>query len=288
MSGVSHTRAGGRATLLVSCLLLLVPASAQARRIYINAELSQAYYASQATGEHWQSTATVSAYYRTTSQALSSGDGTLQLTPTATLGAFTARLSDPLPASPINCTWHGSPGAGHQLAELQDGTPFAHALSIQWPGYPGLWDQSLAGSSTPTCMLVFMDSPLQGSVTWALGRASGTGGGNHFIFAAVPRSTPVENQTSSASVAGMTMRSLLTSSDGGSHAVAAQGLLVESTVPFAGHTRVLPAASIAPGGKLAAPLSVNALRELGLRLVPKRVPEGCVVGQKRRRHQRCP
>ena len=274
--------------LLVICLPLLVPASAHARRIYISAELSQEYYASQATGEHWQSTATLSAYYRTTSQALSSGDGTLQLTPTATLGTFTAKLSNPVLASPLNCTWHGDPGAGHQLGELQDGTPFAHALSIQWPGYPDLWDQSLASSSTSACMLVSMDSPLQGSVKWALGRATGTGGGNHFIFAAVPRSAPVENQTASASVAGMTMRSLLTSADGARYSVAAQGLEIESTVPFAGRTRVLPAAAISPGGKLAAPLSVNALRELGLELVPKRVPNGCVVGQRRRRHQRCP
>ena len=269
-------------------VLLLVPTSAHARKVYITAELSQEYYAVQATGEHWQSTATVSAYYRTTSQALSSGDGTLQLTPTATLGTFTAKLSNPVLASPLNCTWHGDHGAGHHLAELQDGTPFAHALSIQWPGYPDLWDQSLASSSTPACTLMSMNNPLQGSVKWALGRATGTGGGNHFIFAAVARSAPVEDQTASASVAGMTMRSLLTSADGGRYTVAAQGLLVESTLPFAGHTRVLPAAAISPGGKLAAPLSVNALRELGLKLVPKRVPHGCVVGQRRRHDQSCP
>jgi hypothetical protein len=288
--GVSDTKPGtvGRAALLVLCLLLIVPASAHARTLYINAELSQEYYASQPTGEHWQSTATVSAYYRTTSQALSSGDGTLELAPAATLGTFTAKLSDPLPGVPLNCTWHGAPGAGHRLAELQDGTPFAHALSIQWPGYPGLWDQSLSTSSTPTCMLVFTDTPLQGSVKWSLGDATGTGGGNHFIFAAVPRDTAVENHAASASVAEMTMSSLLTYADGESDTVTAQGLLIESTVPYARHTDLLPARSIPPGGKLPAPLSVDALRKVGLKLVPTKVPKGCVAGHQRRRHQRCP
>jgi hypothetical protein len=270
------------------CLLLVVPASARARQVYINVELSQEYYASQPTGEHYQSTATVSAYYRTTTQALSSGDGTLQLTPTATLGAFTASLSNPLPGVPLQCTWHGVPGGGHQLAELQDGTPFAHALSIPWPGYPGMWNQALSGSSTGRCLPRFADIPRQGEVKWALGSGGGTGGGNHFIFAAVPRDTAVEKQASSASIADMTMTSLLTSADGASYAVTAQGFLVESTVPYSGRRNVLPAPSIPPGGKVSAPLSAGALRKLGLTLVPKRIPSGCIAGQTRRRHQRCP
>jgi hypothetical protein len=272
---VSDTKPGtaGRAALLVLgvLVLVLVPASASARTVYINAELSQEYYAGQPTGEHWQSTAAVSAYYRTTSQALSFGDGTLVLAPAATLGRFTASLSDPLPVVPLSCTWHGTPGDRHQLAELQDGTPFAHALSIQWPGYPSMWDQVRSSVSTPRCGLVFMDDPLEGNVKWALQGATGTGGGNHFIFAAVPRDTAVESHAVSASIAAMTMSSLLTSPDGASYAVTAQGLLVESTVPFAGHTDVLPAPSILAGGKLPRPLSVKALQKLGRKLVPKKV-----------------
>jgi hypothetical protein len=278
----------GCAALLVTCLLLIVPASAHARTIYINAELGQEYYASQPTGEHWQSTATVSAYYRTTSQALSAGDGTLSLAPAALLGRFTASLSDPQPAVPLGCTWHGDPGGGHQLAQLQDGTPFAHALSIQWPGYPGMWDQALSSSSTASCVLAFTKNPLQGDVSWALGRATGTGGGNHFIFAAVPRDTAIESHAASASVDEMSMRSVLSYPDGENDTVTAQGLLIESTVPYSGHRDVLPAPPIPAGGRLSPPLSVNALRRLGLKLVPKRVPSGCVAGQRRRRHQRCP
>ena len=94
------------------CLFLAVPASARARKLYLNVELSQAYYASQPTGEHWQSTATVSAYYRTTTQALASGDGTLELAPTATLGRFAASLANPVLGPPVDCTWHGAPGGG--------------------------------------------------------------------------------------------------------------------------------------------------------------------------------
>ncbi len=270
------------------CLLLAVPASARARKLYLNVELSQAYYASQPTGEHWQSTATVSAYYRTTTQALSSGDGTLQLTPTATRGAFTASLANPVLGAPLDCTWHGAPGGGHRLAELQDGTPFAHAVSIEWPGYPGLWDQTLSTASTGRCGPAFTDTPLQGEVKWALGSGGGTGGGNHFIFAAVPRNEAVESDASSASVADMTMTSLLGAPDGASYAVTAQGFLVESTVPFVGHRDLLPAPSIPAGGKLPAPLRGSALRTLGRSLIPKKVPNGCIAGQKRRRHQRCP
>ncbi|HEY6527024.1 MAG TPA: hypothetical protein VIY10_24775, partial [Solirubrobacteraceae bacterium] len=119
MPGVSVSRpgAGGWAALVV-CLLLAVPASARARMLYLNVELSEAYYASQPTGEHWQSTAAVSAYYRTTTQALASGDGTLELAPAATLGRFTASLANPVLGPPVDCTWHGAPGGGHQLAEL--------------------------------------------------------------------------------------------------------------------------------------------------------------------------
>jgi hypothetical protein len=270
------------------CLLIALPASAHARGLYINVELSQVYYASQPTGEHWQSTATVSAYYRTTTGALSSGDGTLQLTPTATLGTFTAHLSNPVPAVPLDCIWRGTPGGGRQLAQLQDGTPFAHALSIQWPGYPGLWKQALSDASTGRCLSAFTNIPLEGEVKWALGSAGGTGGGNHFIFAAVPRNTAVERGTSSASIAEMTMTSLLTRSDGASYAVTAQGFLVESTLPYAGHRSVLPAPSIPAGDASSAPLSARALRRLGLAVVPKRIPTGCIAGQKRRRHQRCP
>ncbi|MFZ1996946.1 MAG: hypothetical protein WAU75_22715 [Solirubrobacteraceae bacterium] len=290
MPGTSDTKPGtvGRAGLLVMCLLLIVPASAHAQPIYINAELAQEYYASQPTGEHWQSTATVSAYYRTTSQALSAGDGTLELAPAAVLGRFTANLSDPLLAVPLECAWHGDAGGGHQLAELQDGTPFAHALSIQWPGYPGMWDQALSSSSTARCGLAFTKNPLQGDVKWALGRATGTGGGNHFIFAAVPRDAAVESHAASASVDEMTMRSSLTFPEGARYTVTAQGLLIESTVPYTGHRDVLPAPSVPAGGRLSPPLSVHALRKLGLKLVPKLVPSGCVAGQRRRRHQRCP
>ncbi len=269
-------------------LLLAVPAAAHARRVFINVELAQEYSASQPTGERWQSTAIVSAYYRTTSQALSSGDGTLQLTPTATLGTFTANLSDPLPGVSRSCTWRGRPGVGDRLAELQDGTPFAHALSIQWPGYADLWDQSLSGSSTGGCAARFVDNPLEGQVKWALGSAGGTGGGNHFIFAAAPRRTAVENHAASASIVEMTMTSQLGNAAAGSENVTAQGFLVESALPFAGHRNVLPAPSIASGGGLPPPLSASALRRLGLKLIPRTIPRGCVAGQKRRRHQRCP
>ncbi len=278
---------GAWAALVGMCLLLVVPASARARTLYINVELSQAYYASQPAGGHWQSAATVSAYYRTTTQALSSGDGTLDLTPTATLGRFAASLASPVLGPARNCIWHGSPG-GRQRTELQDGTPFAHALSIQWPGYPGMWDQTLSSSSTGNCRPRFTDIPLQGAVTWALGSARGTGGGNHFIFAAVPRNKAVESQTSSASVAEMTMTSLLAGAAGASYAVAAQGFLIESALPFAGHRDMLPAPSIRAGGKLSAPLHASALRKLGLALLPKRIPSGCVAGQTHPRHQRCP
>jgi hypothetical protein len=271
------------------CLLLAMPASAHARRIYINVELGQAGDVSQPTGDGWQSMASVSAYYRTTSQALSADDGTLVLVPQAIVGRFTATLADALPGLARNCAWHGAPGGGHQLAELQDGTPFAHALSIQWPGYPGNWDQSLSATSSGGCTARFTDNPLQGAVRWTLGSAAGTDGGNHFIFAAVPRSTAVESGASSASIAEVTMRSLLTSVDGAIAAVTAQGFLVESTVPFAGRRRdVLPAAAISAAGALPAPLSPRALRALGSELVPKRVPSGCIAGHPRRRHQRCP
>jgi hypothetical protein len=270
------------------CLVLAVPASAQGRTLYVNVQLGQAYLAGQPTGERWQSTATVSAYYRTTTQALSAGDGTLQLTPTATRGAFAASLSDPVAGVPLDCSWRGVPGAGHRLAQLQDGTPFAHALSVQWPGYPGLWDQTLSSASTGRCRPAFTDIPLQGEVKWALGSGGGTGGGNHFIFAAVPRNAAVESRAASASVADMTMTSLLGAADGASYAVSAQGFLVESTVAFARHTDLLPAPTIRAGGKLSAPLGANALRKLGLTLLTKKIPNGCVAGQKHRRHQRCP
>lgn len=270
------------------CLVLAVPASAQGRTLYVNVQLGQAYLAGQPTGERWQSTATVSAYYRTTTQALSAGDGTLQLTPTATRGAFAASLSDPVAGVPLDCSWRGVPGAGHRLAQLQDGTPFAHALSVQWPGYPAMWDQTLSGSSTGRCLSAFTDIPLQGEVKWALGSAAGTGGGNHFIFAAVPRSMTVEGGVFSAAVTPMTMTSLLAHSDGASYAVSAQGFLIESTVPFAGHRTALAAPSVTAAGKLPAPLSLGALRRLALAVVPRRIPRGCISGEKRRRGQRCP
>jgi hypothetical protein len=278
-----------RVALLTLCVACLAAAPASARTIYINVELSQAGAATHATGERWQSAASVSAYYRTSSQALAAGDGTVVLMPRATLGRFTATLTDALPGLSRNCAWRGAPGGGRRLAELQEGTPFAHALSIQWPGYPGMWKQSLSGSSTGRCTPTFTENPLQGAVRWTLGSGAGTGGGNHFIFAAVPRSAAVESRASSASIAEVTMRSLLTSADGAIAAVAAQGFLVESTVPFAGRRRdVLPAAAISAGGALPAPLSARALRALGSELVPNRVPSGCIAGHPRRRHQRCP
>jgi hypothetical protein len=86
----------------------------------------------------------------------------------------------------------------------------------------------------------------------------------------------------------MTMTSLLTRSDGASYAVSAQGFLVESTVPFAGHHDVLAAPSALAGAKLSAPMTVGALRRLGLQVVPRRIPRGCIAGEKRRRGQRCP
>jgi hypothetical protein len=270
------------------CLLLAVPSSAHARNLYINVELSQAYSAIQPAGSVGQSTATVSAYYRTTTQALSAMDGTLQLTPTATLGTFTAGLANPLLGAPLNCTWDGAPGAGHRLAELQEGTPFAHALSIQWPDYPGMWRQTLSGASTGKCRPTFTDVPLQGAVKWALGSAGGTGGGNHFLFAAAARNPAVQSGAASASVADMTMTSLLVSSGGASGAVTAQGFLVESTVPFAGHRKVLPAPSLSPTGTLSGPLRGGVLRALASELVSRRIPSGCVAGHKRRAHQRCP
>jgi hypothetical protein len=293
VAGVSDTRPGaaGWTTFAVMCaVLFFAPAVAQGRTLYINVELSQAYHASQPSGAHWQSTANVSAYYRTTTQALSSGDGTLQLTPTATLGRFTANLSNPVPVLPLDCTWQGSPGpgSGYPLAQLQDGTPFAHALSVRWPAYPDMWDQTLSGSSTGRCLPAFSAVPLQGQVTWALGSATGNGGGNHFLFAAAPRDAGVERGASSASIAPMTMRSLLTRSDGASYTVAAQGFLVESAVAFAGHRSVLPAPSVPADGVLPAPLGPRALRNLGLQVVPRRIPRGCVSGQRRRRHQSCP
>ncbi|MGH2892776.1 MAG: hypothetical protein ACRDPM_05840 [Solirubrobacteraceae bacterium] len=290
MPGVIDAKPGtvGWRALVVMGVLLLMPAAAQARRIYVNIELSQESSASLPAGEQWQSTATMSAYYRTTSQALSSGDGTLQLTPTATLGTFTANLSNPLPGVPLNCTWRGAPGGGHPLAQLQDGTPFAHALSIQWPGSPGMWSQTLSRSSTGKCLPAFVDIPLQGEVKWALGSARGTGGGNHFLFAAAPRNTAVERGAWSASIADMTMTSLLTRSDGASYAVAAQGFLIESTVPYARRKDVLPVPSIFTAGMLSTPLSSQALRRLALQVVPKGIPLGCVAGQRRRRRERCP
>jgi hypothetical protein len=284
------TRPGawGLGWMLAATLVLVAPAAAQARPVYINAELSQEYYASRPTGEHWQSMASVSAYYRTTSQALSAGDGTLQLPPTATVGAFTASLSDPLPVVPLNCTWHGSRGAGHQLGRLQDGTPFARALSIQWPGYPAMWQQSLSRSSTSTCRREFARNPLQGVVQWALAGTTRTGGGNHFLFAAVPRAQAVEAQEASVAITSMAMTSQLTLANDQSDSVSSQGFLIESSVPFTGHRNVLPVPSIPAGGKLAAPLSAGALRRLALELVPRTVPTGCVVGQRRRAHERCP
>jgi hypothetical protein len=273
---------------MLALSLVLVAPPAQARHVYINAELSQEHYASLPTGEHWQSTASVSAYYRTTSQALSSGDGTLQLAPSATVAAFTAGLSDPLSVVPLNCTWHGNRGAGHQLARLQDGTPFAHALSIQWPGYPAMWEQSLSSSSTSTCAREFDRNPLQGAVQWALAGTTRTGGGNHFLFAAVPRAQAVEVQKASLAITDMTMTSRLTLANGQSDAVSSQGFLIESSVSFAGHRNVLPVPSIPVGGNLLAPLSASALRRLALKLVPDRVPTGCIVSQMRRRRQRCP
>jgi hypothetical protein len=286
---------GARVALLALCLLVVAAAPAQARArararartIYINAELSQTYAAVRPAAEHWQSTASVSAYYRTTSQALSAGDGTLVLTPRATVGRFAASLAETLPAVSRTCTWRGAPGRG-RVAQLQVGTPFAHALSIQWPAYPSMWVQSLSTSSTGRCMSIFTESPLQGDVTWALGAAGGTGGGNHFLFAAASRNAAVESGVFSASVVGMTMRSLLTTPDGESYAVTAQGFMVESALPYAGHRNVLAAPAVRAGGAPAAPLSTRALRQLALEVVPKRTPRGCVVGQKRRRHQRCP
>lgn len=278
----------GRVALVAVCASCLVAAPASARTIYINVELSQAGDATHPTGERWESTASVSAYYRTTSKALSAGDGTLVLMPRATVGRFTATLTDALPGLSRDCAWRGAPGGGRQLAELQEGTPFAHALSIQWPGYPGMWKQSLNGSSTGSCTPRFTDNPLQGAVRWTLGSAGAAGGGNHFIFAAVPRSSAVESQASSASIAEVTMTSLLSSADGESAAVTAQGFVVESTVSFDGHRDVLPAPASSSGGKLPAPLSARALRALGTKVVPQRIPSGCIVGHKRRRHQRCP
>jgi len=288
--GVSDSKHRARicAALAAVGLFVAVPASAQARKLYINVQLGQGYVASLPTGQRWQSTAAVSAYYVTTTQALSSGDGTLQLTPVATRGAFTASLSNPMPSVPLDCTWHGAPGGGHRLAQLQDGTPFAHAVSIQWPGYPGMWDQTLNRSSTGPCPAAFTDIPLQGEVTWALTSAGGTGGGNHFIFAAVPRSGSVEDGTASASVAPMTMSSLLTRSDGASYAVSSQGFVIESTVPFAGRGVDLPAPAVSAGGTLRRPLSVGALHRLALTLVPRRIPKGCVASLTRRRRHRCP
>ncbi len=291
MSDIKPAR-GGRGALLALCLFVVAASPAQARArarartIYINAELSQTYTAVRPAAEHWQSTASVSAYYRTTSQALSAGDGTV-LTPRATVGRFAASLAETLPAVSRTCTWRGAPGRG-RLAQLQVGTPFAHALSIQWPAYPSMWVQSLSTSSTGRCTSIFTESPLQGDVTWALGSAVGTGGGNHFLFAAASRNTAVESGVFSASVVGMTMRSLLTTPDGQSYAVTAQGFLVESALPYAGHRNVLAAPAVRASGTPAAPLSTRALRELALKVVPKRIPRGCVVGQKRRRHQRCP
>jgi hypothetical protein len=279
---------GRWAALVVMALLLVTPSAAHARSLYINVELSQAYSAIQSGGSVGQSTATVSAYYRTTTQALSSGDGTLQLTPTATVGRFTATLANPPLGAPLNCVWHGTPAGGHQLAELQDGTPFAHALSIQWPAYPGMWHQTLSRALTGRCRPTFTDVPLQGAVTWALGSAHGTGGGNHFLFAAVARNAAVQSGAASASVADMTMTSLLVRPGAASDAVTAQGFLVESTVPFAGRRNVLPAPSMSATGSLPGPLGGRALRALASQLVPRRIPQGCVAGQKRRRRQRCP
>jgi hypothetical protein len=269
-------------------LLLAVPSSAHARPLYINVELSQAYSAIAPGAAVGQSTATVSAYYRTTTRALSAGDGTLQLTPTATLGTFAAALANPLLGMSLNCTWHGAPAAGHRLAELQDGTPFAHALSIRWPDYPGMWRQTLSGASTGTCRPTFTDVPLQGAVRWTLGSAGGKGGGNHFLFAAAARNPAVQSGAASASVADMTMTSLLVRSGGVTGTVTAQGFLVESTVPFAGRRTVLPAPSLSLTGTLSGPLRGTALRALASKLVPRRIPSGCVAGHKRRAHQRCP
>jgi hypothetical protein len=278
----------GRAGLLALCLPGIVAAPASARTIYINVELSQASAATQPAGDSWQAAASVSAYYRTTSQALSAGDGTLVLTPRATVGRFTATLTNSLPGPSRSCAWRGVPGAGGQLAQLQEGTPFAHALSVQWPGYPGLWHQSLSSSSTGRCTPTFNDNPLEGAVKWTLGAAGGINGGNHFIFAAVPRSSAVESHTSSASIAEVTMTSLLVSAIGQSAAVSAQGFLVQSTVPFAGRRDVVPPPATSTDGRFAAPLSARALRTLASQLVPRRIPSGCVAGHKRRRGQRCP
>jgi len=287
---------GAKIVLFTACLMAIVcavaaidavaAAQARARTVYINAELSQTYAAIRPAGERWHSTASVSAYYRTTSQALAAGDGTTVLAPRATVGRFAASLADTLPAVSRTCAWHGAPG--RQLAQLQVGTPFAHAFSIQWPGYPGMWVQSLSNASTGPCSPTFTETPLQGAVTWALDSAGGTSGGNHFLFAATPRTPAVESGAVSASIATMTMRSLLTIPEGPTYAVSAQGFLVESRVPFAGRRNVVSAPAVRPTGTAAAPLAPAALRKLAFELVPKRIPRGCVAGQRRRRRQRCP
>ena len=270
----------------VGAMAALAAAQAQARTVYINAELSQTYAAIRPASERWQSMASMSAYYRTTSPALAAGDGTTVLAPRATVGRFGATLTDTLPAVSRTCVWRGAPG--RQLAQLQIGTPFAHAFSIRWPAYPGMWVQSLSSASSARCSPTFTETPLQGVVTWALGSAGGTSGGNHFLFAATPRTPAVESGAVSASIATMTMRSLLTTPGGQSYAVSAQGFLVESRVPFAGRRNVVSAPVVRPGGNPAAPLGPAALRKLAFELVPKRIPRGCVAGQRRRRHQRCP
>ena len=292
--GASEIKPGAVAAVAACLLAALLaapgPASARTRTrpIYINAELSQAYAAVGPAGQRWGSTATVSAYYRTTAQALATRDGTLVLTPQATVGTFEATLTNALPAVARRCTWHGVARGGHQLARLQVGTPFAHALAIEWPGHPGMWAQSLSSGSTGQCSATFTDTPLEGDVTWALGSAGGTSGGNHFLFAATSRATAVESGPFSAAISAMTMRSLLTTPDGQSYAVSAQGFLVESRVPFARHRNVVAAPKLGGDGVLAAPTSTAAMRRLAAKLVPARIPRGCVVGQRRRRGQRCP
>lgn len=281
--------------LLVFSLALAVPdpASAHSRKIYVNVELDEEYSASQPSGEHWGSVASVSAYYKTTSRALASGGGRLVISPSAIVGTFKAELSDPVPGAPINCTWYGSPGGGHQLAALQDGVPFAGELAIQWPDYPGMWQVSLSSRSTGNCGPTFQYNPLEGDVRWAVGPKTMTGGGNHFIFAAVPRSRAVESQNFSAAISEVTMTSQLDYADGESYSVLAEGFVIESTVPFPGgpvqwtarHLLSLPGGAT---GKLPPPLGANAVRTLGLKALPKKIPSGCVVGQRRHHHERCP
>jgi hypothetical protein len=281
---------GRRLAAAAAGVLVLAPvAAAKSHPVYITAELSEQYYAALPGDAHQASVSEVSAYYRTTSNALSSGNGNLQIQPSAVLGSFSAGAVDPVPGAPERCGWHGTTGGGFQIAALQDGTPFRGELAIQWPDYPGMWDQRLNAKSTGNCPPTFQSNPLEGNLRWWLEDTFHLGGPpNRFIYLGVPRDKEVELHDMSGAAATFRMRSFQAYSGGQTYRVSAEGFLDESTLPFFDHQTTMPEAILPKTESPPNLLSAAALRRDALKALPKGIPRGCIVGQKRKRHQRCP